>query len=289
MFHFRRAGGGKSFCTLIKTPLAVDETLRNVLFADTPRVILASATLASGRSFAYLKGRLGLEGGEAEEPVEIAEGSPFDYARNCLLYIPRHLTPAGGYGGDDQSSHADRVADEVLALVEAARGRTFALFTSHRMLQAVRERLWDKTDYPLFAQGEMPPARLVEAFAQAGDGVLLGTRSFWEGVDVPGPALSCVIIDKLPFATPSAPSQRARESAIRERGGDAFREFSLPQAQLRLKQGFGRLLRTATDRGVVCILDGRLWTRGYGRDFLQDLPPCPRTDRRQDVARLFAI
>ncbi len=260
-----------------------------MLFADTPRVILASATLASGRNFTYLKERLGLDGTEAEEPVEIIEGSPFDFAKNSLLYIPRHLgAPTGGYGGNDHQSHAERVADEVIALVEAARGRTFALFTSHRMLKAVHEKLWDKTDYPLFVQGEMPNGRLVEEFTRSGNGVLLGTSSFWEGVDVPGPALSCVILDKLPFAAPDSPAQRARENAIREAGGDAFRQFSLPQAQLRLKQGFGRLLRTVSDRGVVCILDGRLWTKGYGRDFLADLPPSPRTDRREDVERFFA-
>jgi ATP-dependent DNA helicase DinG len=155
------------------------------------------------------------------------------------------------------------------------------------MLQAVRERLWDRTDYPLFVQGDMPNARLVEAFKGSGEGVLLGTASFWEGVDVPGPALSLVILDKLPFAAPDSPTQRARENAIRESGGDAFRTFSLPQAQLRLKQGFGRLLRAPSDRGVVAILDGRLYTKGYGRDLLADLPPCPRTDRIEDVERFF--
>lgn len=287
-YQTRRARSGQAFSTLVKTPLTVDETLRTVLFAETPRVVFTSATLAAGRSFAYLKKRLGLDAEENEEPVEIIEGSPFDYEKNCLLYVPRHLgAPNGGYGGGDHLSHAGRVADEVVALVEAARGRTFALFTSHRMLQAVRERLWDRTDYPLFTQGEMPNARLVEAFTAAGDGVLLGTSSFWEGVDVPGPALSCVILDKLPFAAPDSPTQRARENAIRETGGDAFREFSLPQAQLRLKQGFGRLLRTVTDRGVVCILDGRLWTKSYGRDLLADLPPCPRTDCIDDVGSFF--
>lgn len=287
-YQTRRLRSGQSFSTLVKTPLSIDETLQSVLFAETPRVILASATLASGRSFAYLKQRLGLEGGENEAPIEVREGSPFDFERNCLLYIPRHLgAPTGGYGGGDHGSYADRVADEVQALVEAAGGRTFALFTSHRMLQAVHDRLWGKTDHPLFVQGEMPNARLVEAFAAAGDGVLLGTQSFWEGVDVPGPALSCVIIDKLPFAAPDSPAQRAREDLLRAEGRDAFREFSLPQAQLRLKQGFGRLLRSPSDRGVVCLLDGRLWTKGYGRDFLADLPPCPRTDRLEAVEQFF--
>ena len=179
------------------------------------------------------------------------------------------------------------MAKEIVSLVEMAGGRTFALFTSHRMLKAVHEAIWDKTDYPIFAQGEMPPARLTEAFKAAGNGVLLGTASFWEGVDVPGDALSLVIMDKLPFATPDAPTERARERAIKEAGGNAFAEYSLPKAQIRLKQGFGRLLRTVTDRGVVAILDSRLYTKSYGRDFLRDLPPSPRTDNIESVARFF--
>ena len=286
-YQTRRGRSGQAFSTLIQTPLDVAGTLQNVLLADVPRVVFASATLASGRSFTYLKSRLGLDDPDTvEAPVEIIEGSPFDFEKNALLYVPRHLG-APAYG-DGQTSYTDRVADEVIALVEASRGRAFCLFTSHRMLQAVRERLWDRTDYPLFVQGEMPNARLVDAFKASGDGVLLGTASFWEGVDVPGEALSLVILDKLPFAAPDAPAQRARETAIREEGGDAFRQFSLPQAQLRLKQGFGRLLRTTGDRGVVAILDGRLWTKNYGRDFFADLPPCPRTDHIEDVEHFFA-
>lgn len=295
-YQTRRMRNGQAFATLIKTPLAVDDIMQSALFADTPRVIFASATLASGGRFEYLKERMGLCGGgdkgeeTAEPPVEIVQGSPFDYGNNCLLYIPRRLgNPAGAYGDEGgYDAHAERVADEVLALVEAARGRTFALFTSHRMLKAVQNLLWSRSDYPLFTQGEMPNARLVEAFVESGEGVLLGTSSFWEGVDVPGPALSCVILDKLPFAAPDSPSQRARESAIRAGGGDAFRHLSLPQAQIRLKQGFGRLLRSVSDRGVVAILDNRLYTKGYGREFLADLPPCPRTDAIEDVRAFFA-
>ncbi len=293
-FHARKLRTGQTMATLVKTPLDVSDTLREHLFSKTPRVVFASATLASSGGFGYLKERLGLcdapgitvsadaSAGGVEAPVEIVQGSPFDYERNALLYIPRHLTPNAG---DD---YANRLADEVLNLVEAAGGRTFALFTSHRMLKLVQERLWGQTDFPLFTQGEMPNARLVEAFKESGEGVLLGTSSFWEGVDVPGPALSCVIIDKLPFATPDSPVQRARESAVRARGGDAFRELSLPQAQIRLKQGVGRLLRSASDRGVIALLDARLWTKSYGRAFLSDLPPCPRTEQIEDVRTFFA-
>lgn len=288
-YNTRRNRAGQALTTLVKTPLDVAPILRQALFTETPRSVFVSATLASGGGFEYLKQRLGLatdEGAAADPPVEVIEGSPFDYEKNCVLYVPRTLGAPGGAG--DAEGYADRLADEVLAIVEAARGRTFTLFTSHRMLRAVESRLREKTDYPLFVQGEMPNGRLVEAFVRSGEGVLLGTSSFWEGVDVPGPALSCVILDKLPFATPDSPLQRARETAIRAAGGDAFRDLSLPQAQIRLKQGFGRLLRTAADRGVVCILDGRLWTKGYGRNMLADLPPCPRTDRFADVQAFFA-
>lgn len=288
-FNTRRMRTGQAHSTLVRTPLQIASLMEESLLAETPRAVFVSATLASGGNFTYLKQRLGLQG-EVSPPIEIIEGSPFDYRNNCLLYIPRSLGgPAGGYGNaDGGEGYADRLAAEVLSLVEAARGRTFALFTSHRMLTAVRDRLWDRCDYPLFTQGEMPNGRLVEAFVASGEGVLLGTSSFWEGVDVPGPALSCVIMDKLPFAAPDSPLQRAREDAARSTGGDAFRQISIPQAQIRLKQGFGRLLRTADDRGVVAILDGRLWTKGYGRELLADLPPCPRTSDLTDVQHFFA-
>ncbi len=281
-YHTRQTRTGQPLTTLVKTPLAVDTVMQETLFAETPRAIFVSATLASGGTFEYLKERLGLKN-KVVAPIEIVEGSPFDYEKNCLLYVPRSLGASSA--GDE---YTERVAAHVLSLVEMAKGRTFALFTSYRMLKAVQQYLLDKSDYPLFVQGEMPNSRLVDAFIKSGNGVLLGTNSFWEGVDVPGPALSCVIIDKLPFAAPDSPLQRARETAIRADGGDAFRKLSLPQAQIRLKQGFGRLLRTTTDRGVVAILDSRLWTKSYGRGMLADLPPCPTTDTIADVAAFFA-
>ncbi len=321
-YETRRLKGGMAVAQLVKTPLEVAPLLQTALLADVPRVIFTSATLASGGDFEYVKGRLGLLtsalsppnplsprsvfvtstpsfstergerglGGEGAAstrgtfaaPVELIVGSPFDYAKNCLLYVPRHL-PAPSSAPE----YTESVAEEILSLLEIAGGRTFALFTSHRMLRAVHELIWDKTPFPIFAQGEMPPARLTEAFKSAGNGILLGAASFWEGVDVPGDALSLVIMDKLPFATPGAPTERARERAIKDAGGNPFGDYSLPRAQIRLKQGFGRLLRTTSDRGAVAILDSRLYTKGYGRDFLRDLPPCPRTDAIESVARFF--
>jgi ATP-dependent DNA helicase DinG len=288
-FHTRKTRADQPFSLLTKTPLTIDHLMRETLFSQTPRSIFVSATLANGDSFDYLKGRLGLgdvsvpaeDAPMPRPPVEVIQGSPFDFEKNCLLYVPRNIGMAIAPG------YATRLADEILALIDAAGGRTFALFTSHRMLNEVRDRIWGRCGYPLFTQGEMAHGRLVEAFVEAQNGVLLGTSSFWEGVDVPGPALSCVVIDKLPFATPDSPIQRARESFIKEQGGDAFRELSLPQAQMRLKQGFGRLLRTSQDRGVVAILDSRLWTKGYGRQLLESLPACPKTDRIEDVQSFF--
>ena len=306
-YETRRLKGGMAVAQLVKTPLEVAPLFQSALLNDVPRVIFTSATLASGGGFEYVKRRLGLapvppaasrdtqstaaqpdtekpalSGYTGESPVELVVGSPFDYGENCLLYVPRHLpAPSSAH------EYTQSVAEEILSLIEIAGGRTFALFTSHRMLRAVHEHIWDKTAYPIFAQGEMPPARLTDAFKAAGNGVLLGTASFWEGVDVPGEALSLVIMDKLPFATPDAPTERARERAIKDAGGNAFGEYSLPRAQIRLKQGFGRLLRTVNDRGAVAILDSRLYTKGYGRDFLRDLPACPRTDALDSVRRFF--
>ena len=291
-YQTRKGRAGQTFSTLVRTPLEIGKYLRETLFTPIPRCTFVSATLSSSGGFDYLRQRLGLDDENVPTPLETRQGSPFDYAKNCLLYIPRTLgQPVRTYGSDagngSSDDYPDRLTDEVFRLITAAQGRTFVLFTSHRMLRAVEERLRDRCSYPLFVQGEIPNARLVEQFVGAGQGVLLGTSSFWEGVDVAGPALSCVILDKLPFPTPDTPLMRAREQAIKERGGDTFREWSLPQAQIRLKQGFGRLLRTTSDRGVVAILDDRLWTKGYGRGMLAELPPCPRTEDFADVQAFF--
>lgn len=279
-YQTRRTRTGQVFTTLTRTPYEVAEPLEESLYRRVPRVTFVSATLATGGGFESTKKRLGLE---AHAPQETLQGSPFDYEKNCLLYIPRHLGPPAS-----TAEYAERSLQEIRELITLARGRTFVLFTSHRMLSLARERLAQDVGYPLFAQGELPNARLIESFVASGNGVLLGTSSFWEGVDVPGEALSLVILDKLPFPTPDAPPLRAREERIKAAGGDAFSEFSLPTAELRLKQGFGRLLRTPTDRGVVAILDTRLWTKNYGRQLLGALPPGRRTESLAEVASFFA-
>lgn len=279
----RKTRTGNISATLTRTPYEIAAPFAESLLGKTQRVTLVSATLAAGNDgFGYLKARLGLDGEDAPPPLETIQGSPFDFQKNCLLYVPRHLgAPASS------EAYAESLLTEMENLIALAKGRAFALFTSHRMLQIAATRWRDKIPYPLFIQGEQPPGRLVEAFKNSGNGVLLGASSFWEGVDVPGDSLSLVILDKLPFATPDSPPQRAREERIQKESGNAFVAHSLPQATLKLKQGFGRLLRTRTDRGVVAILDERLWTRHYGAKLLATLPPCPVSDDIDAVREFF--
>jgi ATP-dependent DNA helicase DinG len=190
--------------------------------------------------------------------------------------------PDPGSGG-----YFDAIVDAVLPVLEASRGRAFILFTSHRALRAVSKSLMGRCRFPLLTQGSTPKRDLLQQFRALGNAVLLGTASFWEGVDVRGDALSCVVIDKLPFAPPGDPVLGARIEAIRENGGDPFMEYQLPSAIIALKQGVGRLIRDVDDRGVLVLCDPRLTTRSYGRVFLSSLPPMPRTDDIEEVFRFF--
>jgi ATP-dependent DNA helicase DinG len=271
--------------TIHWTPISVAPILDAALWRE-PRTVgaaLVSATLSTDGGFGYVRARLGLPAADPRV-TETVVGSPFNYARNCLLYVPRHLPPPS-----DTPGYAYDAANEMLALLEAARGGAFLLFTSHRALDAAYEHLTQSDlPYPLLRQGEMPNGRLVQAFKDEKDAVLLGTQSFWEGVDVPGADLRLVIIDRIPFAAPDSPLHRARVDEITQAGGDWFHDFALPQAQLRLKQGFGRLIRTAEDRGVVAILDTRLVRKSYGERFLRFLPPARRTFDLGEVQAFFA-
>jgi ATP-dependent DNA helicase DinG len=208
--------------------------------------------------------------------------SPFDFARNAVLYHPQGLpdpsTPAYGQA----------LVEAVLPVLEASRGRAFVLFTSHHALQEAASALDGKLDYPLLVQGSLSKAELLERFRRFGNAVLLGTASFWEGVDVRGEALSCVVIAKLPFASPGDPVLQARIDAMRRRGGDPFRSYQLPHAVIALKQGVGRLIRDIHDRGVLVLCDPRLLSRSYGRVFLASLPPMIRTRKLERVQRFFA-
>ena len=207
--------------------------------------------------------------------------SPFDYREQAMLYLPRHL-PAPRDG-----AFLPKAVAEIRALLSASRGRAFVLFTSFANLHAVRRSLQGELPYPLLVQGEAPRSELLETFRDTTGAVLLGTSSFWEGVDVIGDQLSLVIVDKLPFAVPGDPLISARIDLVASTGGNAFADYQVPMAVLSLKQGLGRLIRSRTDRGVVAVLDSRIATSGYGERFVSSLPPYRLTHDRQDVVRFF--
>ncbi|MBS0569941.1 MAG: ATP-dependent DNA helicase, partial [Proteobacteria bacterium] len=258
------------------TPLDLAPPLRALRGQSLASWIFTSATLSVAGSFEHFSRQLGLD-----DPVEASLPSPFDYATQALAYLPR------GLPDPNAPEYTERVVAAARAVIAAARGRTFLLFTSHRALKKAADLLRD-LPYPLFVQGSAPRHQLLTDFRACGNGVLLGAASFWEGVDVAGEALSCVVIDKLPFAAPDDPVLEARLSALREAGANPFFAWQVPAAVIALKQGAGRLIRTTTDRGVLMLCDPRLSTRGYGKLFLQSLPPMPRTRELAEVQAFFA-
>jgi ATP-dependent DNA helicase DinG len=245
------------------TPIDVSSMLQEQLFDRVRAAVLTSATLAVDGGFEYLRSRLGLEGTD-----DLLLASPFDFAEQALLYVPR------GMPEPRAATFVDRAAEEVVALLEASRGRAFVLFTSHANMNAVAERVAGEIDYPLLIQGEAPKPVLLETFKRTPGAVLFATSSFWQGVDVVGEQLSCVIIDKLPFASPGDPVVSARIDRLRNRGGNPFGEYQVPVAILSLKQGLGRLIRSRSDRGILAVLDSRLVEKSYGARFLESLPPA---------------
>jgi len=258
------------------TPLEVGETFAARMSAQRCAWVFTSGTLSVDGRFDHFAARLGLA-----ERRERLWSSPFDFPRQALLYVPRGMpVPAS-------PEYGRAVLEASVPVLEASGGRAFMLFTSHRALEACAAELPSRVPYPLLVQGTAARAELLRRFRETPHAVLLGTSSFWEGVDVRGEALSCVIIDKLPFAAPDDPILRARLEALRERGVDPFREYQLPQAVIALKQGAGRLIRDARDRGVLTVCDPRLYTRGYGRTFLESLPPMARTRDLDEVRRFF--
>jgi ATP-dependent DNA helicase DinG len=264
------------------SPLSVANVFRKQLDQTGRAWIFTSATLAVGRDFSHYTAQLGLS--------DAATGcwdSPFDYATQGLLYVPCGL-PA-----PNSIEHTNAVVDAVLPVLKASGGRAFLLFTTLRALANARERLAEgfgreRLDYPVLVQGEGSKSELLLRFRALGNAVLLGSASFWEGVDVPGNALSVVVIDKLPFAPPDDPLLAARLARLTADGGNAFIEWQLPQAAIALKQGAGRLIRTETDRGVLVICDPRLTDKPYGRRIWQSLPPMKRTRELADVVAFFA-
>ena len=257
-------------------PIDVSRLAKEALFDRMRTTVLTSATLAVDGSFEYVKSRLGIR-----DAMEVRVESEFDYARQALLYLPRRVPPP------KSPAFSAAAAREVIEILKRSRGRAFVLFTSYAVLGAVRQFVEMALPFPILVQGTAPRSTLIEQFRSTPNAVLLATSSFWQGVDVVGEALSCVIIDKLPFASPGDPVTAARIEAIKASGGDAFAAYQVPLAILALQQGLGRLIRHRTDRGVLAILDPRLRTMGYGRRFLDSLPPAPVTHDLGTVERFF--
>ncbi|MET0595616.1 MAG: ATP-dependent DNA helicase, partial [Polyangiaceae bacterium] len=262
------------------SPVNLAETLQGRLFAQVPAVVLTSATLAANHSFSYLRSRLGLSGDEL--PVEELEvPSPFDYESNALLYLPRDLPEP------TDPAWLPAAEERIAALVEASDGGAFVLSTSKRVMQALHLALVRRSKRAILVQGEAPKTALLEKFRKSPRAVLVATMSFWEGVDVPGKALRLVIIDKIPFQVPSDPVVLARSAAIEAQGQNPFAHYHVPAAAITLKQGFGRLIRSRKDAGIVAILDKRVHTKNYGKTLLQSLPPARRTEDLEET-RAFA-
>jgi ATP-dependent DNA helicase DinG len=257
------------------TPLDAAQRFQSGMQQGQAAWVFLSATLSVNGSFMHFRERLGLE-----PTSELLLDSPFDYAHNALLYLPPKMPDV------TDSRYTAAVVDAALPVLEASGGKAFLLFTSHRALQEAAEKLRGVLEYPLLVQGEAPRHLLLEEFRELGNAVLLGTSSFWEGVDVKGRALSLVVIDRLPFASPGDPVFKARLDALRRQGRDPFMEHQLPLAVIALKQGVGRLIRDETDTGVLMLCDPRLIRKGYGRVFMASLPPMQRT-RDLDEVEMF--
>ncbi len=259
------------------SPIDVAGLLQDKLFEEVPTVVLTSATLSSGGNFAFIRDRLGLDTAD-----DLIAASSFDYQSQAILYLPAKMP-------DPRDREWTRAAtEEVIRILNASEGRAFVLSTSLAGMRSLYDNVWAEIDYPCLVQGSASKGQLLRQFRETPNAVLFATSSFWQGVDVRGEQLSCVIIDKLPFAVPTDPIVAARQRAIEDSGGSSFYEYSVPQAIIALKQGLGRLIRSTTDRGVLAILDPRLRTKGYGRTFLQSLPPCRVTSRIDDLAAFFS-
>jgi ATP-dependent DNA helicase DinG len=271
-----KQSGGRTNVFLQATPIEVGQILRECLWSKLEASVLTSATLAVGGGFDYIRGRLGLD-----HARELIVPSHFDYESQAILYVPPDLP-------DPRTPQfVGAATDRVRRLLEITRGRAFVLFTSYAQMNEIYDRLLGLLEYPMLKQGDAPKSALLEEFRLTPNAVLFGTSSFWQGVDVQGEQLSCVIIDRLPFAVPSDPVVSARVKAIDDGGGNAFFEYQVPSAVITLKQGFGRLIRSLRDRGLLCLLDNRILKKQYGRVFIESLPRYSRTTDLKKVEQFF--
>jgi ATP-dependent DNA helicase DinG len=272
------SSGGRQNVFLQATPIDVAPILKSCMFDQLECAVLTSATLAVGGGFEYMRRRLGLE-----HVREVILPSHFDYENQALFYVPPDLP-------DPRTPQfAAKAADRIKRLLEITRGRAFVLFTSYAQMNEVYQRLLGELDYPMLLQGDAPKSALLEEFRLTPHAVLFATSSFWQGVDVQGEQLSCVIIDRLPFAVPSDPVVAARVKSIDAEGGNAFFQYQVPAAVITLKQGFGRLIRSLHDRGLLTLLDNRILKKQYGRVFIESLPSYRRTTDLKQVEAFFEV
>jgi len=278
VFWIERRRGGREKISLQATPIDVGPILRECLWSKLESSVLTSATLAVGGGFDYIRGRLGIE-----HARDLVLPSHFDYPNQALLYVPPDLP-------DPRTPQfAAKAADRIRRLLEITRGRAFVLFTSYAQMRDIYQRLLGEVEFAMLLQGDAPKSALLEEFRLTPNCVLFATSSFWQGVDVQGEQLSCVIIDRLPFAVPSDPVVAARIKAIDAEGGNAFFQYQVPAAVITLKQGFGRLIRSLNDRGLLALLDNRILKKQYGRVFVESLPDYRRTTELGKVEEFFGI
>lgn len=263
---------------LYASPLDVSVILRKRLFEKKVSIVLTSATLASQNGFDFVRERLGIEFAE-----EMILPTPFEYEKQALIYLPTHLP------SPSDRKFTSAISEEILRILKESRGKAFLLFTSWKNMEEVYQNLAGRVPYLFLKQGDQPKQALIEIFKREVSSVLFGTASFWQGVDVPGESLSCVIIDKLPFASPTDPLIAARVDSLMHKDKDPFLTFQLPSAVLSLRQGIGRLIRTRDDRGLIAILDHRITKKEYGKYFLSAFPSSPRTSSFDEVRSFFSV